>query len=114
MLVLLDDVLVIDFSILGEAIRAQRVRLHMTQAALAKKVLCQTSHLSRVETGQQRPSLDLLFRLAIVMEMSLDEILKIHASGDTELRNMWFRLSELSPSARKALASILKEILALL
>ncbi len=109
-----DKVLVIDYSLLGEAIRAQRIRLHMTQAILAEKVLCETSHLSRVETGQQRPSLDLLFRLAIVMDMSLDEVLKIQASEDTELRNMWFRLNELSPVARKALSALLKEILGLL
>ena len=109
-----DKVLVIDYSILGEAIRAQRIRLHMTQAVLAEKVLCQTSHLSRVETGQQRPSLDLLIRLAIVMDMSLDEILKIQASEDPEMRALWFKLNELSPAARKALAALLKEILRLL
>jgi len=50
----------IDFKAIGQRIRQHRKFLGYTQEALAEKLDVSVEHLSRIETGAQRPSLLLL------------------------------------------------------
>ncbi len=48
-----------------------RIEKRLTQAALAKKLQTRQSVISRVESGQNTPSLSLLKRLATALDTSL-------------------------------------------
>jgi transcriptional regulator with XRE-family HTH domain len=65
-------------SLLPAASVGQRVRQHrhdrnLTQTELARHIGIQQSDLSRMEKGEYRVSLDVLFRLLQAFEMSLGE-----------------------------------------
>jgi len=57
----------------GERIRRHRHDRNLTQTELARHIGIQQSDLSRMEKGEYRVSLDVLFRLLQVFEMSLGE-----------------------------------------
>ena len=55
----------------GQRIRQHRQERSLTQTELARQIGIQQSDLSRIEKGEYRVSLDVLFRLLQVFEMSL-------------------------------------------
>jgi transcriptional regulator with XRE-family HTH domain len=57
----------------GQRIRQHRQERNLTQTELARHIGIQQSDLSRIEKGEYRVSLDVLFRLLHVFEMSLGE-----------------------------------------
>ncbi|MGD1149266.1 MAG: helix-turn-helix transcriptional regulator [Thermoanaerobaculaceae bacterium] len=57
----------------GQLIRQHRQERNLTQTELARHIGIQQSDLSRIEKGEYRVSLDVLFRLLHVFEMSLGE-----------------------------------------
>jgi transcriptional regulator with XRE-family HTH domain len=57
----------------GQRIRQTRQERSLTQTELARQIGVQQSDLSRMEKGEYRVSLDVLFRLLQVFEMSLGE-----------------------------------------
>jgi transcriptional regulator with XRE-family HTH domain len=57
----------------GQRIRQRRQERSLTQTELARQIGIQQSDLSRMEKGEYRVSLDVLFRLLQVFEMSLGE-----------------------------------------
>jgi transcriptional regulator with XRE-family HTH domain len=60
-------------SAVGERIRNLRQQRQLTQTELARQIGIQQSDLSRIEKGEYRVSLDVLFRLLHTLEMSLGE-----------------------------------------
>jgi transcriptional regulator with XRE-family HTH domain len=59
----------------GPALRRQRERMGFTQDALAAKIGCRWNTVARLETGHRRPSLDMLERLAIVLNCRVGDLL---------------------------------------
>jgi transcriptional regulator with XRE-family HTH domain len=57
----------------GQRIRQTRQERNLTQTELARQIGIQQSDLSRMEKGEYRVSLDVLFRLLRVFEVSLGE-----------------------------------------
>jgi len=57
----------------GQRIRQNRQERNLTQTELARQIGIQQSDLSRMEKGEYRVSLDVLFRLLRVFEVSLGE-----------------------------------------
>ena len=57
----------------GQLLRRHRQERSLTQTELARQIGIQQSDLSRMEKGEYRVSLDVLFRLLQVFEMSLGE-----------------------------------------
>ncbi len=57
----------------GQRIRQYRQERHLTQTELARHIGIQQSDLSRMEKGEYRVSLDVLFRFLQVFEVSLGE-----------------------------------------
>jgi transcriptional regulator with XRE-family HTH domain len=57
----------------GQRIRQHRQERNLTQTELARQIGIQQSDLSRMEKGEYRVSLDVLFRLLQNFEMSLGE-----------------------------------------
>lgn len=77
---------------LGTAIWNARKARGITQERLAELVNITTSHLKHIESGHRRPSIEVLFQLAKILDLSLDALIfeegrqtpVIHTAGLTE------------------------------
>lgn len=76
-----DDVL----SAVGPRLRALRQQHDMTLAELSLETGISTSTLSRLESGQRRPNLELLLPLARAHRVPLDELVGATATGDPRI-----------------------------
>lgn len=66
----------------GPRLRALRQRRDLTLAALSSATGISVSTLSRLESGQRRPTLELLLPLARVHQVPLDELVGAPHTGD--------------------------------
>jgi transcriptional regulator with XRE-family HTH domain len=62
----------IDYVKVGKRIRSVRKECFLTQDELAAQCGCTRNHLSAVETGECKPSLDLIVKIAAVLDSSVD------------------------------------------
>jgi transcriptional regulator with XRE-family HTH domain len=79
----------------GMRIRQHRLERQLTQMELARQIGIQQSDLSRMEKGEYRVSLDVLFRILQTFEMSLGEFF-----GDLARENLTEREAALVQSFR--------------
>jgi len=77
-----DDVL----TAVGPRLRALRQRREMTLAELSASTGISVSTLSRLESGQRRPNLELLLPIARAYRVPLDELVGAPATGDPRIR----------------------------
>jgi len=70
----------------GPRLRRHRERRGITLTALAAKTGISKSTLSRLESGQRKPSLELLLPLAETFHLPLDELVGAPAVGDPRVR----------------------------
>ena len=66
---------------LGNAIRKKRIEAQLTQEQLAELVGVTPTHLKHLESEHRMPSVEVLFRLAETLQLSLDELLLPAAPG---------------------------------
>lgn len=78
----LDDVL----NGVGPRLRALRVERGATLADLSARTGISVSTLSRLESGQRRPTLELLLPLAQAHRVALDELVDAPETGDPRVR----------------------------
>lgn len=71
---------------LGPRLRRLRERRDITLTALAAKTGISKSTLSRLESGQRKPSLELLLPLAEAYHVPLDELVGATSVGDPRIR----------------------------
>ena len=62
----------IDYVRVGKRIRSVRKECYLTQDELAAQCGCTRNHLSAVETGESKPSLELIVRIASILDSSVD------------------------------------------
>lgn len=79
----LDDVL----SEVGPRLKRLRTERGCTQAALADATGISVSTLSRLESGQRKPSLELLLPIAQAHQVPLDELVGAPPVGDPRVRS---------------------------
>lgn len=60
---------------LGSAIRAARIEKHLSQETLAEMVDITPTHLKHIESEHRKPSLEVLWKLATILNLSLDSLL---------------------------------------
>lgn len=60
---------------LGNAIRAARMARGISQEKMAELLDITTSHLKHIESEHRKPSIEVLFRLATLLDLSLDRLL---------------------------------------
>lgn len=65
----------IDFKKVGLRIKEVRKLKEMTQAELATICGCTSNHLSAVENGTNKPSIELVMRISIALNQSVDYFL---------------------------------------
>jgi transcriptional regulator with XRE-family HTH domain len=81
-----DDVL----QSVGPRLRALRTDRAMTLGALSRTTGISVSTLSRLESGQRKPTLELLLPLARAYQVALDELVDTPASGDPRVHQSPF------------------------
>lgn len=63
---------VIDCALIGKRVKEARKGSHMTQEELADECSCTSTHICNLENGKIGVSLELLFRLSMALNKSLD------------------------------------------
>ena len=59
------------------SIKKARTERHIRQEELAEAIKCSTKTISRYETGERTPSLELALRLARYLELSTDALFRL-------------------------------------
>jgi transcriptional regulator with XRE-family HTH domain len=92
-------------STVGERIRLERQKLGFTQERLAVSAKISKSFLSEVETGIRNPSAEYLLRIATVLEVSLDYLMKgtSDALADPATKRIEFPSSLISFAMKRGL-----------
>ena len=65
----------LDFKVIGERIQKCRTEKKMTQAELAEKIDTNKKHLSRIECGYHRSTLDTIVAIARALDVSVDYLI---------------------------------------
>jgi transcriptional regulator with XRE-family HTH domain len=81
----MDEELQAVLAAVGPRLRAMRKQRGTTLEQLAESTGISTSTLSRLESGQRRPTLELLLHLAQAHHVPLDELVGAPASGDPRI-----------------------------
>ena len=67
---------------LGEKIRNIRHNNDMSQEELAKNLRINRNYLSRIETDKSVPTSDVLYNLASIFNISIDNLLEVNRNND--------------------------------
>lgn len=59
---------------LREAIRNERKNKRITQEELAEMLEVSPTHVKHIESGHRKPSIEILFELSKILNISLDEV----------------------------------------
>lgn len=75
-----------DFSdfLLGEHIKSARIKKELTQEELAELLDITPTHVKHIESGHRKPSIEILFKAAKILDMSVDNV--IFSDTDDELK----------------------------
>ena len=73
-----------DYKRLGERIREERQRLHLTQAQLAEDVDISDTYMGAIERGERSLTLDTLVRLVNRLGVTVDYLLADSVTGGDE------------------------------
>lgn len=65
----------VDYESMGKRIKHYRLIKGLSQEELGEAVTVNNEHLSRIETGNKYPSLELLIMIANALEVSADDLL---------------------------------------
>ena len=79
----------LDYINLGKRIAKRREQNGMKQNVLAEKVGISNNYLSSIERGKEKPSLEVVVRICIELEVTPDYLLMVFGSGE---------ISQLEPS----------------
>lgn len=60
---------------LGNAIREARIKNHLSQETFAEMVGITPTHLKHIESEHRKPSIEVLFKMAEILHMSVDNVI---------------------------------------
>ena len=75
----------LDFKIIGLRIQKRRTEMKMTQAELAERIDTNQKHLSRIEGGYHRCTLDLIVAIAKALDVSVDYLIEYKDETSCEI-----------------------------
>ena len=103
-----------DYKRLGERIREERLRLHLTQAALAEEIDISDTYMGAIERGERSLTLDTLVRLVNRLGVTVDYMLTDSVSdSDPIILEQFKQITDRQPLKRKQLAiNVLRTIFA--
>lgn len=94
-----------DYKRLGERIRGERLRLHLTQAQLAEDAEISDTYMGAIERGERSLTLDTLVRLVNRLGVTVDYLLADSvADSDSNIIEQFKQIIDCQPLERKQLA----------
>jgi len=94
-----------DYKRLGERIREERLRLHLTQAQLAEAVDISDTYMGAIERGERSLTLDTLVRLVNRLGVTVDYLLSDSVSEtDNNILEQFKQVTDGQPFERKQMA----------
>lgn len=101
-----------DYKKLGERIRAERLRLNLTQAQLAENAGISDTYMGAIERGERSLTLDTLVRLVNRLGVTVDYLLSDSVTNsDAGIMAQFKQIIDCQPLKRKQLAvNILRSI----
>lgn len=99
---------------LGERIREERLRLHLTQAQLAEAIDISDTYMGSIERGERSLTLDTLVRLVNRLGVTVDYLLSDSVTdSDTNIMEQFKQIIDQQPLERKQMAiNVLRTIFA--
>lgn len=79
------EVFLLDYSLLGKRIREERLRLNLTQEKLAEDVNISTAYLGQIERGERQVTLDKLIPLSNRLGVTIDFLLTDYVAPSTDI-----------------------------
>lgn len=103
-----------DYKRLGQRIREERLRLHLTQAQLAEDIDISDTYMGSIERGERSLTLDTLVRLVNRLGVTVDYLLADSvADTDSNILDQFKQITDGQPMERKQLAiNVLRTIFA--
>ena len=103
-----------DYKRLGDRIREERLRINLTQAALAEAVDISDTYMGAIERAERSLSLDTLVRLVNRLGVTIDYILADSVSdSEANILEQFKQITDCQPLERKQLAiKVLRTIFA--
>jgi DNA-binding XRE family transcriptional regulator len=101
-----------DFKNTGNRIQELRKMKFHNRSHFAQALQTSDENIKRIESGRGLPSIDLLIKMSLTLEVSTDYLLfGAVTNSDDEVTSTLIRLQhQLSPAGKKALHNIAKEI----
>ena len=94
-----------DYKRLGERIREERLRLHLTQAQLAEAVDISDTYMGSIERGERSLTLDTLVRLVNRLGVTVDYLLAVAVpETDSNILDQFKQIVDGQPLERKQMA----------
>ena len=100
-----------DYGIIGERIKQERLDKGLTQETLAEKANISASFLGQIERGERKLSLVTLIQIAKVLGVSLDYLVSDYSPRENpELDELIYLLREHSPQEIRMVTDISKSV----
>lgn len=97
---------------LGDAVRTARINKDMSQEQLAELVGITPTHLKHIESEHRKPSIEVLFRLTKILNLSLDALIFSDISSyDAHLQQLKHLLPKCSENELLILYDIAQSLL---
>ena len=74
-----------DYGLLGQRIRQERLRLNLTQEKLAEEISITTAYLGQIERGERSLKLDKLISIASALGVTVDYLLHDYIIPDEDI-----------------------------
>lgn len=98
----------IQYDMIGKRIHTRRKELHIKQGELAERIDISNNHLSSIETGKQKPSLETALHLCDALDVTPDYLFLGNMHQDNVSENIIESLKLCSPSDLELLRRIVE------
>jgi transcriptional regulator with XRE-family HTH domain len=78
----------IDYKLIGKRVQRARVAAGFTQEVLAEHVQISTNYLSKIETGREKPNLEMLAKISVAVAVPITSLLAdVAEEGESYLQH---------------------------
>jgi transcriptional regulator with XRE-family HTH domain len=94
----------VDYKGLGNRIREERLRLHLTQAQLAEAVDISDTYMGAIERGERSLTLDTLVRLVNRLGVTVDYLADSVSDSNANIMEQFKQIMDQQPLERRQMA----------
>ena len=100
----------LDFAIIGQKIRENRIEKKLTQEYLAEKTGVNVSHISNIENNKVKVSLSLLVSICNALDITIDYLLEneYHSPSSVTEKELFNTIKDMDKTKLKTLLRIAK------